>query len=350
MAAEDAARTAAGAAVSGAAAAAGGPIDWSAADFEAAAMAAHAELLGVSVRVLDGLERALRRECIGEGVAGEDAGMLSRLLRYERGEGDAAAPEPAGREPEGANVTLSMIRYVRKGAAVATSAADSGEVNAAIQPQGTGIPCAAHTDASMLTLIVAPSQPGLELFATTHPTTAAAAAAAAAAYLKGRSVQGATAAGADSVGEWVSGFSETELTRVEDGDGNGDGDSGATATAAAATLTATGEEEEDFVTLVAMGGDMLVHASGGVLPATRHRVVCWPAEVQRLSLIMGCYGADDKTLEPSRFRVRVAGLPPSEDLGLASMGCRSSRQQKLYLDPEVRNAAPQEAGQASEHK
>ena len=50
-----------------------------------------------------------------------------------------------------------------------TSPQDSGEVNAGIQLPGTGLPCAAHTDASMLTLITAPSQLGLEIFDVSHP-------------------------------------------------------------------------------------------------------------------------------------------------------------------------------------
>lgn len=121
-------------------------------------------------------------------------------------------------------------------------------MNAGIQAQGTGLPCAAHTDASLLTLIVAPSQPGLELFATPHPHTPAAAAAAAEAYATGLSSAGATAAGAESEGEWMSGFEVGELTR-EEAEGGG-----------------RREELEEPLALVAMGGDMLVHATGAISP------------------------------------------------------------------------------------
>ena len=200
------------------------------AEFEAMAMRAHQELQAVGERVLDGFEHALVREAAGEAraraaTAPSSAGAaaplpsrssLSRLLHYV----GAASLEPAGREPEESNVTLSLLRYARKGADVATSASDSGEVNAGIQPQGTGIPCAPHTDASMLTLIVAPTQPGLEVFATSHPTAEASAAAAVAVYKRGRGEGGegdATAAGAETAGAWVSGFEPHELTRLREG-------------------------------------------------------------------------------------------------------------------------------------
>ena len=334
---------------------AGAPSGWSGADFEAAAMRAHRELQAVGERVLDGFERALGCEArsrrgfervegfearsrrlgaslpAGAATSPAHASSLSQLLRYDAGE--AAPLVPAGRVAEESNVTLSLLRYVRKGTNVPTSAADPGEVNAAIQAQGTGIPCAPHTDASVLTLIVAPTQPGLELFAAAHPPTEAAVAAAVTTYRRGRSADGATAAGAETAGAWVSGFEPRELTRVE---------SRAERAAEAEEAEAADADADDFVTLVAMGGDMLVHATGGTLPATRHRVVCWPANTQRLSMIMGMYGADDKLLEPSSFRERVCGLPPNlppEDAGgLPSIGCRASRVQKLYLDPDVRSS------------
>ena len=305
------------------------------AELEAMAMRAHQELQAVGERVLDGFEHALVREAAGEAraraaTAPSSAGAaaplpsrssLSRLLHYV----GAASLEPAGREPEESNVTLSLLRYARKGADVATSASDSGEVNAGIQPQGTGIPCAPHTDASMLTLIVAPTQPGLEVFATSHPTAEASAAAAVAVYKRGRGEGGegdATAAGAETAGAWVSGFEPHELTRLREG----------------AQWAGAADRGDDLVMLVAMGGDMLVHATGGALPATRHRVVCWPASTQRLSMIMGMYGADDNVLEPAVFRERVCGLPPMSDSSyLADITCRASRMQKLYLDPDVRS-------------
>ena len=116
-----------------------------------------------------------------------------------------------------------------------------------------------------------------------------------------------------TAGAWVSGFAADEVT--------GEADDGAP------------------LAVVAMGGDMLVHATGGLLPPTRHRVVCWPAEAVRHSMIMGMYGADTATLQPDAFREQVCGLPPLE--GLDVMGCRESRSQKLYLDPEVRGKGKQ---------
>ena len=85
---------------------------------------------------------------------------------------------------------------------------------------------------------------------------------------------------------------------------------------------------------------------GGTLPATRHRVVCWPAEQQRLSLILGMYGADSQPLDPAGFRAKVCGVAPAAE-GLGSVTCRESRLQKLYLDPDVRNQPGQQEGEAT---
>jgi len=56
---------------------------------------------------------------------------------------------------------------------------------------------------------------------------------------------------------------------------------------------------------------------------------------ERLSLILGMYGADSKHLDPVGFRARVCGLPPAAER-LDAVSCRESRLQKLYLDPDAR--------------
>ena len=72
------------------------------------------------------------------------------------------------------------------------------------------------------------------------------------------------------------------------------------------------EEADGWCEVLVMGGDMLVYASGGVLPATRHRVTpTWDrAASVRFSLIAGLYGADTALLEPARFREEICGLEP----------------------------------------
>ncbi len=306
----------------------GSGASWSAADFEAVAMEAHVQLQAVGERVLDGLERALARESSKATLPSQS--YLSTLLRYDHSTARSAARAvedaacwPAERQAEGGNVTINLLRYVRKGAQVTTSPHDSGEVNAGIQPQGTGIPCAPHTDASLLTLIIAPSQPGLEVFATPHATSEAAAMRAIEQYLRGRSPDGKTAWGGGTRGEWLPGMQPDELTSLGE---------------ETEELAAEAADDTVPMTLVAMGGDMLVHATGGVLPPTRHRVTCWQAQTQRLSMIMGMYGADDRELRPNHFRTAICGLPPLLATGgatLQQMSCRESRRQKLYLDPEV---------------
>ena len=126
-------------------------------------MRAHRELEALGKEALDCFEQALRAES-KQNAVGSFEPYLSQLLNYD--EGSTFEPE---RVQENSNVTLSMLRYQRKGEHIKTSSTDSGEVNTAIQQKGTGLPCGAHTDASMITLIAAPSQLGLELFDCAHP-------------------------------------------------------------------------------------------------------------------------------------------------------------------------------------
>ena len=85
-----------------------------------------------------------------------------------------------------------------------------------------------------------------------------------------------------------------------------------------------------------MGGDMLVLATGGVLPAARHRVTStWDRGSVRFSLIAGLYAADTNTLRPRHFRERVCGLAPWPRCPPAQ-NARDSRARKLYLDHDQR--------------
>lgn len=117
------------------------------------------ELEALGKRVLGRIEAALVSEAGGVPAPPGVDGYLSSLLEYAS-PFESERLEP-GRVAETSNATISMLRYHRNAArdvAAKTSAHDSGEVNAGIQQPGTGLPCAAHTDASMLTLITAPSR------------------------------------------------------------------------------------------------------------------------------------------------------------------------------------------------
>ena len=182
---------------------------WRARQFEEVSIQAQSELEALGKRVLDCFEAALAAEVDQQ----HPRGYLSSLMDYPETPEDL---EP-GREVEDSNVTLSMLRYQRnasRDSATETAATDSGEVNAAIQQPGTGLPCAAHTDASMITLITAPSQLGLEVFDIAHPNERSVHATALAAHELGQQPDGRAAAGADSEGGlWVPGFAEHELTK-----------------------------------------------------------------------------------------------------------------------------------------
>ena len=184
---------------------------WRARQFEEVSIQAQSELEALGKRVLDCFEAALAAEVDQQHPRG--SGYLSSLMDYPETPEDL---EP-GREVEDSNVTLSMLRYQRnasRDSATETAATDSGEVNAAIQQPGTGLPCAAHTDASMITLITAPSQLGLEVFDIAHPNERSVHATALAAHELGQQPDGRAAAGADSEGGlWVPGFAEHELTK-----------------------------------------------------------------------------------------------------------------------------------------
>jgi hypothetical protein len=215
-----------------------------------------------------------------------------------------------------------MIRYDATGVEAVASAADattaaavpnSAELGDGGPPPAAADPLPAHTDATVITLVLAPTQLGLECFSQAHPATEAAATVAVAAYRRKKRADEPTAGNeAASAGAWVSGFAPSELTRETDGSDDDDGRDG----------------DDEPMTLVVLGGDMLVHATGGMLPATRHRVARWPGVAERKSMIFGCYGADDQALEPAHFREVVGGLPSQpEGVGLSAMSCRASRVQ-----------------------
>ena len=263
----------------------------------------------------------------GTPTAPGNNGFLASKLDYASAS-ESKHLEPR-REAETSNSTISMLRYHRNDArdAVAkTLPEDSGEVNAGVQLPGTGLPCAAHTDASILTLITAPSQLGLEIFDVTHPMERSAHAAALAGHAAGQQPDGLAAAGGEATGLWVPGFAEDELTRgVKD-----------------EPLPYSDHEsrelgtDEGWCEVLVMGGDMLVYASGGVLPATRHRVTpTWDRDASvRFSLISGLYGADTAQLEPGKFR-EMCGLESWPDCP-PPMNAKDSRTSKLYLDYDAR--------------
>ena len=107
--------------------------------------------------------------------------------------------------------------------------------------------------------------------------------------------------------------------------------------------------EGGWVDVLVMGGDMLVYSSGGVLPATRHRVTpTWDrAASVRFSLICGMYGADSAMLEPARFREEVCGLA-EWDACPPPLNAKESRTAKLYLDYHEEDEGPAAPGVSSE--
>jgi hypothetical protein len=173
----------------------------------------------------------------------------------------------------------------------------------------------------MLTIIAKPSQLGLEVFHTPHPMQRAAHETALGIQRQGQKPDGEAGAGEASKGRWVAGFEADELSSFkedtftpyssDDGDGRDDG----------------------WTDLVLMGGDMLALATGGILPATRHRVTCtWDTDAAvRFSLIVGLYGADTATLQPRTFREKVCGLAPWDGCP-GDVNAKASRTNKLYLD------------------
>jgi isopenicillin N synthase-like dioxygenase len=132
---------------------------WQPRQFEAAVMEAHDQLEALGRRVLDGIEGALRAEANRDPAPG----VLSKLLDYEAVDPtDLPGGAEGKREAERSNVTIGITRYMRKGEAVETRPDDPGEVNKSFQRKGEGLPVGAHTDASILTMVVSPSQLGAE--------------------------------------------------------------------------------------------------------------------------------------------------------------------------------------------
>jgi isopenicillin N synthase-like dioxygenase len=247
---------------------------WRPRQFEETVMEAHDQLDALGRRVLDGIEAALRAEA-GRGPA---AGFLSGLLDYGPAAGDTSAL-PGGaagkREAERSNVTIGITRYMRKGEGVSTRPDDSGEVNKSYQRPGEGLPVGAHTDASILTMVISPSQLGLEVFNTPHPMTDEHHRQVLDVYFAARKGDGEAGGGAAREGSWLPGFAEDELDTSED------------QVDYASPYSVHAVDADEPVNIALMLGDMAVFASGGVLPSASHRVTCaWPTDVDvRFALV-----------------------------------------------------------------
>ena len=246
---------------------------WRPQQFEKAVMEAHDQLDALGRRVLDRVEAALRAEA-GRVPA---AGFLSNLLNYDPADDTATLPGGATgkREAEHSNATIGITRYMRKGEGVDTRSDDSGEVNKAYQRPGEGLPVGAHTDASILTMVVSPSQLGLEVFNTPHPMTEEHQRQVLDVYFNGRKGDGEAGGGAAREGSWLPGFGEDELDTSKD------------QVDYASPYSEQAVEVDEPVNIALMLGDMAVFASGGVLPSASHRVTCaWPIDVDvRFALV-----------------------------------------------------------------